>query len=140
MRPIDALAQRLVQKGIGTLGSTGTIFVGSDADLPILTADKVLVTILETGGERAERTHNGDSLKHPHFQVTTRHQRYPTAAATAEAAYNALGGDEFGMSNAKIGDVFFLVCRPMQEPFGMPSDANGRARVTFNVETTVRRG
>lgn len=143
MRPIDAIAQRLVQKGIGTVGSTGTIFVGSDAVLPVLPASQVLVTVLETGGEPALRLHTGGKLRRPHFQITMRHARYPDAAAKADAAYNALGGDDndsAGMVNVLIGDVFFLICRPMQEPFGMPSDANGRARVTFNVETTVRRG
>jgi hypothetical protein len=136
MRAMDAIVQRLVQKGLGTAGVT--LFAGTETDLPVLPANQVLGSVLESGGEPPQTTHSSGSIRRPHFQVTFRHSRYPDAAAKAEAAWLALGGED-GVANVQISDVFFLYIRPQQEPFGMPVDANSRARVSFNVATAWRR-
>ncbi|HEX6880942.1 MAG TPA: minor capsid protein [Terriglobales bacterium] len=131
MTSIDAIIQRLVDEGVGVRGTT--IFAGTESDLP--TADSGFITVLETGGRPPIGTHNEGptALRQPSFQITARAGKYRVARNLAEQVHTALT-----FSNLQIGDRFFLYAAPMQEPFSLPNDANGRVRVAVNIETTHR--
>lgn len=139
-RPIKSISAWLVSRGLGvTAAPAPTIYEGGDANLPQLPANLVLVTIAELGGDRPVKVHNrgAKGIRGPAFQITARHLNGGRAADHAEAMWNACGGDT-GLANIQIGDWFFLWMRTGSDPFGLPSDANGRARVAFNLETAVR--
>jgi hypothetical protein len=92
-------------------------------------------TILETGGDAPLGTHNEGylALRRPGFQITARARRYQVASALIQQAFTALS-----FSNTQIGDRFFLHAVPLQEPFSLPNDANGRVRLAFNLATLLR--
>lgn len=128
MRSIESITLRLEQAGIGVRGVT--IFAGTGADIPNA---GTIITVTETGGQRPIGTHNAGSLRQPAFQVVARSTDYRQAAAKIDQAYSALV-----VNNTMIGDVFWLRIGPIQEPFPLPVDANGRSRLAFNIETIRR--
>lgn len=132
MNPADALALRLQQQGLGTMGTT--IFAGSGADIPQTTlAGPVLLHVLSTGGTGPMVIQNGGSLRQPAFQIVARHKKFDVAEAMAYAAYAVMN-----FTDTQIADVFFLWCRPVQEPFDLGKDGVGNARSVFNVNTCWR--
>jgi hypothetical protein len=131
-RTLDAIIKRLEDRGVGVAGED--IFAGGDVALP---ESGDFLTIMETGGPGLSRTHNAGDLRHPSFQITARGDEYPVVAAKCDAAWEALGGGVQAnrIANLTVEGITFLYIRPASEPFGMPSDANSRVRIMFNVET-----
>lgn len=128
MRPIDAMVARLIA---ATSATTQTVFSSNAAALPA--GPGPFLTLVETGGMAPDGTHNGGPLvyRQPAFQVTAR-GAYPAARALADEAYVALTVTEQVWSGLR-----FLRVRPLQEPFELAPDDNGRARVVFNVLARV---
>ncbi len=129
MTALQAVLGRLAITGVGVEGRT--LFGGSDSSLPSSGAG--LLTVVPTGGRQRVQTHNGSAVRRPSFQITARADDYRVAEALASSAYSQLD-----VANIAFGAVFFLHVSPMQEPFAMPPDANGRARVSFNIATAHR--
>lgn len=133
-RTIVAVIQRLVDTGVGVSGTT--ILAGNAPNnVPPAGVDAHLV-IHETGGRPPQGTHNEGftAERLPSFQIVAKASRYPDAAAKAEQAYDALR-----LVNTTISGVFFLTMYPLQDPFELPPDPNGKLRVAFNI-ATHRRG
>lgn len=129
MRVDLALGNYYVAQGVATLAQTS---VGTGDDLP--TTDGPFLTISGTGGEPREGTHNAGSLRLPHFQIVARARSYSVAANMAEAAY-----EKSDKANLLLtGGVFIINMHPINDPFPLPKDANGRNRVAFNVEVRAR--
>ncbi len=129
MRTDEALVAHLVAEGVGTF--PGTIGVGAAA--PKLSGAAPFVSVIETGGLSPIGTHNegATALRRPGFQIVARALDPKVARAKAEQAYLALR-----VSNQTLGGpsgVRFLWVRPVQEPFELPLDAMGYARMAFNV-------
>ncbi len=131
MTPLEAILSRLQTQGVGIPGTN--IFAGTTASLPESNAG--FLTITETGGLPPVATHNDGlvSLRRPSFQVVARAGDYRVASTLIRAAYEALA-----FSNTTVGDKFFLTSVPIQEPFSLANDGNGRARLAFNVATFLR--
>lgn len=131
-RTIDSIIQRLVDQGVGIEGTT--IAAGNDdVAEPVDQAEYIVVH--EYGGQFPEGTHNEGHLaqRKPSFQIVAKADRYPNAGQLAERAFLAMN-----VVNTTIKGIFFLKIRPMQDPFELPADRNGKARVAFNIETQRR--
>lgn len=130
MRPIDAYLARLESAGCGIGGTT--IFVGADVNLP--DGPGPFLTLIETGGIASVGTHQEPTaIRQPYVQATARGDLYDATAALADRTFDALN-----VSNLQIGDLFFLWIRPVQNPFQLPNDANGRVRLVTNFGSAVR--
>lgn len=125
MLALAAIIARLVAE---TSATASTVF-GSLLAIPP-TGDGPFLSVVETPGPTPIGTHTDGptAYRRPSFQVTARAKSYVTARALAYEAYSALT-----VSNQTLSGVTFLALRPQQEPFELPSDAHGRARVAFNV-------
>jgi hypothetical protein len=119
-----SLAEHYIAQGVATLAQTS---VGTGADLP--TGDGPFLVVQGTGGERPELVHNASANRLPHFQVMVVARSFAIAAAMAESAYQ-----QSTRSHYTFNGVRFIHLRPINEPFGLPKDPNGRNRVAFNVE------
>jgi hypothetical protein len=130
---LQAIITRLVSAGAGVAGVD--IFAGNDNVGPEDGVDEHII-VMPTPGRTPEGTHNEGftAYRRPSFQIVAKAERYPDAHARAEIAYDALQA-----TNETIGGVFFLSMMPLQEPFALPPDAQGRSRVVFNI-ATHRRG
>lgn len=124
---LDEIASRLVGQGVGLLGVT--IFLGSAANLP----KGGCLSIIETGGTSAARTHNDTATERPTLQFKARHENLREASAMLMAAYNALGGAN-GLYNIELNGVFYLSIIARQSPTDTGQDAAGRATYSFNVD------
>jgi hypothetical protein len=131
-RSIDSIIQRLVDEGVGVEGVT--IAAGNDDDAEPTDQPEYIV-VHEYGGQQPEGTHNEGFLatRKPSFQIVAKAERYPDAGQLAERAFLAMN-----VMNETVKGIFFLKIRPMQDPFELPADRNGKARVAFNIETHRR--
>lgn len=97
------------------------------------------LSVIPTGGSGPDNTHNYTTVpayQIPGAQIVVRSNSYPAAEAMARRAYNAC----FATANEWIGSgvlsatgTWYRKIRPTQEPFDLGLDAEGRARVAFNV-------
>lgn len=125
---LDEVAARLVDQGVGVLGTD--IFLTSRAVLP--TGEGPYLTVTETGGSGPTRTQNqaGAATQRPTAQVMVRAKTYPVARTMAAAAYTALDG----VFNTLLSSTFYLSMTARQEPTDIGLDEAGRAMVAFNLE------
>ena len=132
--PIAAFGSALVEAGWGVKGTT--LFEGMDTDVPTGTlTGPALISVLDTGaGEEDSRTHDGNVVGHPRFQVTVRHAKFATANVLAADLHNWCREQK----NVTAGGKFWLWLTPVQRPFGRGKDASGRALISFNVRTAMR--
>lgn len=132
----DELLHILSGAGVGIPGVN--MFASSQKTLP--KGAGPYLSVITTGGSGPENTHNYTTVpayQIPGAQIVVRADNsYPAAEAMARRAYNAL----FAISNEWIGSgvlsstgTWYRKIRPTQEPFDLGLDAEGRARVAFNV-------
>jgi hypothetical protein len=125
---LTEVSQRLVDQGVGALGTT--IFVGSASVIP--TGSGPYLTVSETGGSPPTRIQNQSSAatQCPTAQVLVRALTEQAARAMISAAYVALDG----IYNTLLSDVFYLKLVARQEPTDMGLDGSGRIQFVFNIE------
>ncbi len=119
--------------GLGTFGTD--IFVSPSAKIPVGAGP--YTQVIDTGGATPERTHNSvvvPAYIRPSAQIVVTALSHAVAKAQARALYLAL----VGVRNQSVSGVWYREINPLQEPFDLPNDENGRARVAFNV-TAIRR-
>jgi len=132
---------RLVAQGVGESGVS--LFASSKSTIP--TGTGPYLHVKETGGTGPEFIHNTamPATYRPAIQIVARAGddsdrviagAYDAAEDMARKAYDAL----VTVGNEVIGSTFYLSLTPMQEPFDLGLDSNGRAQVAFNV-MAVRR-
>lgn len=129
MRTIDAIAVRIKQRGVATV-----VYKGSDVVIPA--GDGPFVSLIETAG-RLTQVHNASSILEPAIQVTVRGGKFDATGAIVDLAWDELGGKD-KIVNMLIGDVFFLWLHPVQPPFQLPNDPQGRVRLSFNLALARR--
>lgn len=123
-----------VNAGLGTFGgATGTIYISPKAIIP--TGDGPYTSIIETGGTGPLQIQDRvNAYRRPTAQIVVRAQSYNVAYLLAHKWYNVVAK----IRNDLINSVFYHKIVPLQEPFDMPLDESGRARVAFNVLATKR--
>lgn len=123
---LDEAIARLVDEGVGALNTS--IFATSKQAVP--NGAGPYLTIVETGGSGPSWTQNriGPAYQHPSLAVTGVAKDYSDASDIARAAYDALGT----VRNEFIGATWYRSIVPLQEPYDLLPDAQGRARVRFN--------
>lgn len=127
----DILVAILEDDGVGTYGVT--IFVGTRSAAPPVPLPSGTLTIIETGGTGAERTHNDDvgppATIRPGAQLTARAADYATAESLGRAAYNSL----VRRQNQTIAGAWVKDIIALQEPFDGGINGRGESQIIFNV-------
>lgn len=112
------------------------VFASSKAALP--SGGTRFLKIIQTGGPPPIRTHNSvitPAYVRPTAQFIAVAARYEDADTMAKQAYDSL----VGRRNIVVsGDVFYREINPLQEPFDLGLDQNGRAQVAFNIMAIKR--
>lgn len=108
---------------------TGSVFLSSRAGIP--TGDGPYLSIVETGGTSADRTHNrdDDGYERPGAQITARALTYISARTMLQTAYDAV----MAIENENVNGTWYVEIRPIQKFIDLLPDESGRARVAFNV-------
>jgi chloramphenicol 3-O-phosphotransferase len=72
--------------------------------------------------------------ENPRVQIVFRGERddYETPRDTAETAYRALAA----VANQSLSSTRYLNIEPLQSPFALGPDGNGRHRIAFNCQIT----
>jgi hypothetical protein len=124
---IDEAATYLQAAGIGTIGTTLFRFaltVSPDAQVALVPYD---------GGLPSEQAFGSEALKweFPRLQIVSRGAvgDHRAAMQKAEDAYRAIGR----VAAESLSGTFWHGARPLQTPFSMGLDANGRPLYGFNV-------
>lgn len=127
---LDELLAFFQAQGIGTPGTS--LFAGSQAVLPA--GDGPFTRIIEYGGQPAIRAMRGTVVaEQPRAQVCAHARTYAAARAKAEAAYKAcLHANDAGP--VALSGTIYLGLTPLQPPFDLGPDENGRAQVAWNLE------
>jgi hypothetical protein len=123
----DDLVKLLVDAGVGLFGTN--IFVSSAVTIP--TGDGPFLSVIATGGQPPDRTHNQiqpPAYVRPGAQIVTRAKTYVAAKNMAQAAAAALN-----VRNVEINSVWYREVSTRQQPFDMGLDSEKRVRVAFNV-------
>lgn len=132
----DDVVYLFEEDGLGLFGMT--IFKGSKANIPTKEKEpRPIISIIETGGRAPEGTHNSRSVPayiRPSGQVICRSADYDLAMSTALRARDVL----FRVRNRFVNGTWWLHTRIHQEPFDLPPDENGRPRIAFNFDATLR--
>lgn len=123
------IKDRLVAQGVGVYGTN--IFIGTLALIPA--GDGPYLSIIETGGTGAARTHNGSSTERPGAQILVRAKTMPLARVMLQAAYDALGGAD-GLHNIDLGAVRYLSITARQTITDIGTDGAGRVMVSLNFD------
>lgn len=124
---LDEIAARLVAQSVGVIGTS--IFLSTKTAIP--PGNGPFITIVETPGYGAHRTHNGDRIQRPSAQIVVRANTYPIARTRARLAYLALDG----VFNTLLSGVFYHRIVATQEPFDLGlEEGTARARVAFNID------
>lgn len=118
------------------------LFVSTAAVVsPVVSGESVpSLHVIETSGAGADLIHNTitPGYLNPSAQVTAKHEEYQQAFDLAMAAWNAC----WQIKNQFVGSgevlPWYLWLRPTQQPFDMGVDADGKARVGFNVVARMR--
>ena len=126
---LDEIKDHLVAQGVGVYGSS--IFLGSKALIPL--GDGPYLSLVETGGTGAVRSHNGTPVTRPSAQVLCRAKAINVARAKLKEAFDALGGAQ-GLHNVTLGTTFYQSLVPRQEPTDIGLDVQARPMVVFNVD------
>lgn len=113
----------------GVAASSDDVFLTEKDEVPL--GPGPWLSMRETGGTGAERRQGtaGAAYKRPAAQILATAESYQAARALADAAYDACDL----VKNEELDGVYYVDCRPLQEPFGLGLDGNQRARVAFNV-------
>lgn len=86
---LEELVELLVDGGVGTYNTN--IFTTSSKEIPV--GDGPYLSIIETGGTFAERSHNetaAPAFERPSAQIVVRAKTYAAARTMANAAYSIL--------------------------------------------------
>lgn len=125
------VATYLQHAGIGELGAT--LFVGYMPE----TAPDDAVAVMEYGGMMgAQPLEDPMAYEMPRLQVMVRSASYFDGMTKARDAYRALGK----VVNTTLGGVRYQRITPVQPPFLIRRDDNGRPEIGFNVEITKEVG
>jgi len=113
-------AQALVPVGF-------TLRLGASTDTP-----DNLIVVREYMGAMPHYNHSltGIGYENPRLQIECRSKNYLQARTTAEAIYRKLAT----VSEQVLSGCRYLRITPLQSPFLMGRDANGRERIIFNSE------
>jgi hypothetical protein len=134
MTVIEALRQLMTSEmGIGVAGTT---FFLADQNIPT-DMNTIYYSLFQTGGRSGILTHDAGTVPEVFFQLSTRHGKYIEAQRAAEAAWKKFVTVP-AISNRTVDDKFFLWVRPLSPTFSLSADAQQRARVAFNIGTSVR--
>lgn len=119
------LGAYLATEGVGTVGTT--IFYGGLPDSP----DNCLA-LLEYGGRAPEHDLGTTALRHeyPRVQVLTRNTVYLTGIKKAQDVTHAFTA----VRNTTLSDVGYKGIDPVQSPFSLGQDNNGRWVFACNYE------
>lgn len=126
---LSDISAYLAAEGVGTVwtGSAGDIFEAKRPDEP----DKCL-TVYRGGGGGIERAIGVDGIarERPNIQIICRGERGDSDAPQqmAEDAYVALGG----VQAETLSGTVYLMISPLQSPFPMGDDEDGRPLIVFN--------
>lgn len=130
MPVLDEIAARLVEKGVGVVGTS--IFKGSNAPIP--SGAGPYLSLVETGGSGSARTHTDTATERPTVQLMVRAKDdINNARAMLKAAYDALGGAN-GLYNIELSGVFYLSITARQGITDTGKDAAGRPTLAFNID------
>lgn len=124
---LDEIGTYLQNAGVGTLGKS----LFRSPEFPT-TAEDTATAIIESGGFRPGYVHDrdGPSYDRPSFQLLHRAKDLAVARAKAELAWKALGL----IKNRSIEGWRYLRVTPVQSPFGIGKDENGRELVSCNYD------
>lgn len=124
---LDSLAEYLEQRGHGARNVT--LFVGNLPASP----DSVIV-LRDYAGSPPQ--YKQDSVlpawEMPRFQMLIRDPGYAGARQKARSVWEALH-----ISNTLMNGVLLISSRPLQAPFGLGKDENGREQYVANFECRV---
>lgn len=129
MPVIDEIAAKLVAEGVGTVGSN--IIKGSKGTIP--DGDGPYLSLTETGGTGAARTHNSTAVERPTIHLLARAKSYLVARTMLKAAYDALGGAK-GLHNVTLSGVFYQSITPRQQITDVGLDDRARPMLSYNID------
>ena len=89
------------------------------------------IALYETGGAPPLQEFAGSDvtyMRRPNLQVVSRSTAYATARANAEVVYNRLTP----VSNSTLSGTTYVSIDPLQEPFDVGTDPEGRHLVSCN--------
>lgn len=113
------------------------LFKGAKARLPEGNVLGALVSIYRTGGDGDEGTHNSidvPAYESPRGQIVSRHVDYDVAERMALQLYAFM----WPIQNTFINGTWWRELNVRGEPFDLPLDEKGRARVAFNIDCVKR--
>lgn len=131
---LDDMVTLLEADGVGVFGLTIYTSSKSATPAPVLPNGSGTITIVETGGTSADRTHNAvirPAIVRPGAQILCRAPNYDTAKALAHRAYDVY----VQVRNQWVNSGKYLELVPRQEPFdgGVEPGAGGQTKCIFNV-------
>lgn len=131
---LNDLVTLLEDDGIGAFGQV--IFTSSKSAVPapVLPNGSGTITIVDTGGTSADRTHNAvirPAVVRPGAQIVCRAPNYDTAKALAHRAYDVY----VQVRNQWVNSGWYLEIVPRQEPFdgGVEPGPGAQSKCIFNV-------
>jgi hypothetical protein len=127
------LAVRLEQQNVFSREGK-TLFIGSGSRMP--DGDGPFGVLIESFGLPPLLTHdrpNGVAYERPRVQLVVKGRNGQAIREKALAARDALF-----VSDTEVNGTWYTSIRPLQEPFDLPPDTDGRSRVAFNVECQKR--
>lgn len=129
----DEILTLLTDAGVGTPGTT--IFLSSRGVTPVGDGPFLLVT--ETGGMAPERTQNSVAVpayRRPGLQFMVRGVKHHQVRAMIDLVFLTVAA----VRNQFLSGVWYVEIRPLQEPFDLGLDTNGRLQMAFNVLVNKR--
>lgn len=125
---LQEIAEYLQDQGLGLRSST--IFLETTPDKP-----DVCIVLFTYPGQAGMRTHSGDGVDYerPNLQVKTRGDSL-TAFNLAMDVHHALSL----VKNMTLSGVRYLSIEPMQSPYQVPADQNGRKQYQLNAQVVKR--
>lgn len=111
------------------------LFKGPLAKMP--DGDGPFVSIIRTGGLGAEATHNSPdapAYERPTAQIVSRAVAYDVAENMAYQVYDLL----WPVQDQVINGTYWRVLNVRSEPFDLPPDEKGLARLAFNIDCVKR--
>lgn len=125
MSMTDELGAYLEAMGVGTLGVD--LFLAGLPDEPA-----AAVALTEYGGEQPTFAHGapGVNTERRRFQLVARAETESAARAKAEQVNAVL----VGIRNQALSGTWYLGVYPLQSPFPLGADGNGRPRYVCNYQ------
>jgi hypothetical protein len=120
---VDDLCTMLVEDGVGVTADFWTDFAPPEPD--------TLFALYSTGGPPADgiMERAGPNIEYHHIQVQARAASRDTASTNIQAAYDALKI----VLHRWVGGTRYLQLIPLQPPYRLAKDENGRWIYAFNV-------